>query len=127
MVSSLISHIKLNLKKKKIVLLQKKTKFIIKLLNALWDEKLIYGYYIFKFDFVKIYLKFNKSGESLIQDIKLISKTGRRVYMSIHEIRNLKRINENYYIFFNTSKGILSHKKALAFNVGGEVLFSIQL
>lgn len=126
MVSTLISQIKINLKKKKTVLLQKNTKIIIELLNALWNEKLIYGYYIFKSDFVKVYLKFNKVGKSLIQNIKMISTSGRRVYMSIDEINKLNSIRQKFF-FFSTSKGILSHTRALELNVGGEVLFSIRM
>jgi ribosomal protein S8 len=127
MASILLAQIKINLKKKKTVLLQKKTRIIIELLNALWDEKIIYGYSILKSDFVKIFLKFNKAGKSLIQQINSFSTKGRRVHMSIQEIQNLNKIKKNFFFFFSTSVGILSHKKALALNLGGEILFSIRV
>jgi ribosomal protein S8 len=127
MASILLAQIKISLKKKKTVLLQKKTKIIIELLNALWDEKIIYGYSILKSDFVKVFLKFNKVGKSLIQQINLLSTSGRRVHMSIYQIKNLSETKKNFFFFFSTSKGILSHKKALALNLGGEILFSIRL
>jgi ribosomal protein S8 len=127
MASILLAQIKINLKKKKTVLLQKKTKIIIELLNALWDEKIIYGYSLLKSNFVKVFLKFNKVGKSLIQKINLFSTAGRHVYMSIYDIKNLSRTNKNFFFFFSTSKGILSQKKASALNLGGEILFSIRL
>jgi ribosomal protein S8 len=78
-------------------------------------------------DFVKIFLKFNKFGKSFIQQINLLSTPGRHQYMSIHEMKNLNKFKKNFFFFFSTSKGILSQKKALALNLGGEVLFSIRL
>jgi ribosomal protein S8 len=127
MASTLLAQIKANLKKKKTVLLQKKTKNIIELLNALWDEKIIYGYSILKSDFVKIFLKFSKVGKPLIQQINLLSTSGRHLYMPIHEIKKLHPTQKNFFFFFSTSKGILSQKKALDLNLGGEILFSIRL
>jgi ribosomal protein S8 len=127
MAYTLLAHIKLSIKKKKTVLLQKKTKIIIELLDALWDEKIIYGYIILKSGFVKVFLKFIKVGKSFIQQISLLSKATRRIHMSIHEIKNLNQVKKNFFFFFSTSKGILSHKKALASNLGGEILFSIRL
>ena len=88
---------------------------------------IIYGYCIIKIDFIKIYLKFNKSGKSLIQSINLISKSSRRLFISVYEIKKLKNINEDIFFFLSTSRGILSHKKALMYNLGGELLFSIKL
>jgi ribosomal protein S8 len=125
MISSIISQIKINLKKKKVVLLQKNTKVAVELLNALWGEKLICGYQIYKINFIKIYLKFNFSSKSIIKSINLISTQGRRLYMSIAEISKLKLIKEKTLYFFSTSKGILSDSKAMDLKVGGEILFSI--
>jgi ribosomal protein S8 len=66
-------------------------------------------------------------GKPLIQQIKVLSTGGRRLSMSIPEIKNLNNLKKNFFFFFSTSRGILSHKKALALHLGGEILFSIRL
>lgn len=124
---NLLVQMKISLKKKYLIVLQKKTKIVIDILNALWDEKIIYGYFFYKKDFIKIYLKFNKFGKSMIQAINLISTSGRRLFMSVYNIKKLTKLKKSTFFFFSTSKGILSHKKAIEQNVGGEILFSINL
>lgn len=120
----LISNLKICLKKKKLVLLQKRSKMVIQVLNALWDEKLILGYKVLNKNFVKIYLKFDNSGNPVIKDFFLISTFSRKRYMRVSDIKS-NNIQKNYFFFLNTSKGILSHEKALIKKVGGEVFFKI--
>lgn len=115
------------LKKKKLILLQKKTKIVLNVLNALWDEKVILGYRFLNNDFVKIYLKFDNLGKSLIKKIIIISKPGNKKYINIFDLKSNHNTQINYFCFLSTSKGILSHSKALLKGIGGEILFKIYI
>ena len=69
-------------------------------------------------------LKYNSSGLPVIRSIKLISKPGKRVYMSKKELS--QHISSSFDIFLTTNKGILTHTEALKLNLGGEILCIIR-
>ena len=72
---------------------------------------------------ITVILGYDDSGKSLINEIKRISKPGRRVYKSRAE---LKRFKNGYgTIVVSTSKGVISNDEAYKNNVGGEALCSI--
>jgi small subunit ribosomal protein S8 len=62
-------------------------------------------------------------GRSKITDVKRISKPGRRLYASVHEIKPVKFGKGK--LILSTPKGILTGEQAKADNVGGEQLFKI--
>jgi ribosomal protein S8 len=80
--------------------------------------------------------------KKIIHEILVISKPGRKVYLSVKELENhafstnsksLNQRKKKIYlnIFFDTwvlstSKGILTRKEALKQKVGGELLFCIR-
>lgn len=64
-----------------------------------------------------------KDGVSKIQDVVRISKSSRRIYMGVSDIRPVK--NGFGLTIFSTPKGILSDKQAKKELVGGEALFKI--
>ena len=95
----------------------------INVLEVLRDEGFIRGYSQTDFDGgkseIQIDLKYHE-GESVIKEIKRISKPGRRVYSSVDSmplVRNGLGIS-----VISTSKGVMSDKKARTNNVGGEIL-----
>ena len=59
----------------------------------------------------------------VLMDLKVISKPGLRVYKSVDEIKARKA--ESSMLILLTSKGVLSDKKAMKENVGGEVVAEI--
>lgn len=62
-------------------------------------------------------------GEPVIQEIKRVSKPGRRVYASVS---NLPRVHNGLGIsILSTPKGVMSDSDARDHNVGGEVLCQI--
>jgi small subunit ribosomal protein S8 len=64
-----------------------------------------------------------KNGKPAIQGAKRISKPSRRMYMSIHDIKPVKR---GYgLLVLSTPAGILTGKEAKEKRVGGEALFEI--
>jgi small subunit ribosomal protein S8 len=71
---------------------------------------------------IKVILKY-ENDESVINEIKRISKPGRRVYKPANEIKRFK--NGYGTIIVTTSKGVLSNDEAHRLGVGGEVLCSI--
>ena len=71
---------------------------------------------------IKIMLKY-ADGESVIHEIKRISTPGCRMYSSIRAVKPL--IGGIGVSILTTSRGILTHKQARKFNVGGEVICTI--
>jgi small subunit ribosomal protein S8 len=68
---------------------------------------------------IKIYLKYSGKG-SIINEIKRVSKPGKRVYVGKHKI---KPVLQGYGIaIISTSQGLLTDREAREKKVGGEVI-----
>jgi len=93
----------------------------LSILNVLYEEGYIRGYKQLNFKELEIYLKYYLD-KPVIENIKRVSKPGRRVYYSIKDILNTD--SSELYIL-STSKGILSSTKANRMKLGGEALFKI--
>ncbi len=68
-------------------------------------------------------LKYRASGAHAILGARRISKPGRRMYKSVHEI-NPVRYGHGALVL-STPRGVMTDKEAKKANVGGEVLFEI--
>ena len=73
--------------------------------------------------FISVVLKYDANGASVINEIKRVSKPGRRVYRGKEEIKRFK--NGYGTIVVSTSKGVLANDEAYKAGVGGEVLCTI--
>ncbi len=73
--------------------------------------------------FIKVVLKYDDNDRSVINEIKRISKPGRRVYKGKDEIKRFK--NGYGTLIVSTSQGVLPNDEAFKRNVGGEVICSI--
>lgn len=73
--------------------------------------------------FISVILKYDENGASVINEIKRVSKPGRRVYRGKEEIKRFK--NGYGTIVVSTSKGVLANDEAYKAGVGGEVLCTI--
>ena len=72
---------------------------------------------------IKVFLKYGRSGEQVINYIERVSKPGRRIYA---QKENLKPIQRGLgCLVLTTSKGVLSDREAREANVGGEVLVKV--
>ncbi len=71
---------------------------------------------------IKLVLKY-VDGESVIHEIKRISRPGRREYSSLANIAPV--IGGLGISILTTHRGIITHKKAKQLNVGGEVICSV--
>jgi len=72
---------------------------------------------------IKVVLKYDERGNSVINELKRISKPGRRIYKGKEDIKRFK--NGYGTLIVSTNAGILPNDKAYAQGVGGEVLCSI--
>lgn len=64
-----------------------------------------------------------KQGTPAISGINIISKPGRRWYVSVKDIKPV--LNSFGYAILSTSKGILTNVEAKKAKVGGDLLFEI--
>lgn len=72
---------------------------------------------------IRIFLKYDYNGESVIEKIERISKPGLRVYVGNGQA---PRVLDGLGIsILSTSKGVLSNKKAKEFGVGGELICEV--
>jgi len=72
---------------------------------------------------IKVVLKYDENGHSVINEVKKISKPGRRVYQSADEVRTFK--NGYGTLVVSTNKGVIANDEAFKQKVGGEVICSI--
>ena len=72
---------------------------------------------------IKVVLKYDDNGHSVINEVKKISKPGRRVYQSAAEVRSFK--NGYGTLVVSTNKGVIANDEAFKQKVGGEVICSI--
>jgi small subunit ribosomal protein S8 len=72
---------------------------------------------------IKVVLKYDENGHSVINEIKKISKPGRRVYQSAAEVKSFK--NGYGTLVVSSNKGVIANDDAFKLGVGGEVLCSI--
>ena len=72
---------------------------------------------------INVILKYDENGKTVINELKRVSKPGRRIYKQASEIKRFK--NGYGTIIVSTSKGVITNDKAHELNVGGEVLCTV--
>ena len=70
-----------------------------------------------------VILKYDEAGVPLIRGARRISKPGRRMYKSVHEIMPVRLGHGS--LILSTPKGIKTDKEARKEKIGGEALFEI--
>lgn len=94
--------------------------------RILYEQKFIRNYIIIDDGpqrTIRVFLKYTPTGDSVIHELKRVSKPGLRHYA---DIKNLPRVKNNMGIaILTTSKGVLTEREAKRQNVGGEVLCSV--
>ena len=75
------------------------------------------------FQTIRIFLKYDFNGVSVIENIKRRSRPGQRIYVSSQDI---PRVLDGLGIsILSTSKGVISNKTAKKLKVGGELLCEV--
>ena len=98
-------------------------KYIVELLNVLWDNKFILGYEKRK-KLVIVFLKYNRWGVSTIKSIKPISTPSRSLF--INKLTRDKLFNSRKLTFI-VSNSELGYSISTHNNVTGKVLFRVEL
>jgi small subunit ribosomal protein S8 len=73
--------------------------------------------------FIKVILKYDQTGYSVINELTRVSKPGRRVYKGSEELKSFK--NGYGSLIVSTSHGVLANDDAFKAKVGGEILCSV--
>ena len=93
---------------------------------VLKEEKFIKDFFFINdshFQTIRIFLKYDFNGDSVIEDLKRCSTPGQRIYVGSQEV---PRVLDGLGIsILSTSKGIVSNKAALKLNIGGELLCEV--
>ena len=72
---------------------------------------------------VRVFLKYDFKGNSVIESLKRVSRPGLRVYVGVGEA---PRVLDGLGIsILSTSKGVLSNKTANKIGVGGEIICEV--
>ncbi len=94
-----------------------------KMAQILYEQKFIRNYIIIedgKQGIIRIFLKYDQDGNSVIHELQRVSKPGRRQYV---DVNHLPRVKNNMGIaIISTSRGVMTERQAKRENVGGEVL-----
>jgi len=72
---------------------------------------------------LKIALKYDQSGRSIIDEIARVSKPGRRIYLSVEDLPHV--LGGMGIAIVSTSKGVMSDKSCREANVSGEILCTV--
>ena len=94
-----------------------------KIVKILLDQGFVGKYVNIRDDkqgILRVYLKYDEYGKSLITGLERASRPGLRMYTNAGDI---PRIKNNFGLaILSTSIGVITNKKAKEMNVGGEVL-----
>ena len=100
---------------------------VVGVLNVLQQKEYIAGFKVIDGEnnkkTIQVELKYDDNDNSVINEIKRVSKPGRRVYKSASEIKSFK--NGYGTIIVSTNKGVIANDEAYAAKVGGEVLCTV--
>lgn len=102
------------------------SKVVEAIVRILANKGYIEGFNILEEDkkkFIAVVLKYDEQGKSVINELKRVSKPGRRVYKGKDEIKRFK--NGYGTIIVSTSKGVLPNDEAYKQGIGGEILCTI--
>lgn len=72
---------------------------------------------------LRLELKYGPNGERIIQNIRRVSKPGRRIYSKCTDLRPV--MNGLGISIVSTSKGVISDREARQQKIGGEILCEI--
>ena len=106
---------------KRSFIFQTRTKNCEAFLKILTNEGFILGYKL-ESKKIKVFLKY-KDGRPVINSIKPISKSGRRIYYSTKQIWKID--SNKSFIIFSTNKGLKSIIDCKKLKIGGEPFIAI--
>ena len=72
---------------------------------------------------LRVTLKYDQDGQSVITELKRISKPGRRTYSSVEQLPHV--LGGYGAAIVSTSKGVMSDRDCRKNNVGGEIICTV--
>jgi small subunit ribosomal protein S8 len=72
---------------------------------------------------LRVTLKYDQDGQSVITELKRVSKPGRRVYSSVEQLPHV--LGGYGAAIISTSKGVMSDRNCRKNNVAGEVICTV--
>lgn len=94
----------------------------ITILNFLYKEGFINGFFMTKNNLIYVKLKYYQN-EHVFNSYKRLSVPGRRRYYSVDKL--VANFYHKPFVVVSTSKGLMLHKYAIAAHIGGEVWFEL--
>ena len=76
-----------------------------------------------KFNYIKVLLRYKKSGKSVLTALDKVSKPGVKVYVGKEELPRV--LNDFGIAIMSTPEGIMTNKEAKEKGIGGEVLCKV--
>jgi small subunit ribosomal protein S8 len=123
-ISDFVSIVNLGVIRRRVYVDVKNSKKIAKIVQMLYYDGYISSY-IHIGNVIRVHLKYFE-GESVIQEIKVISKPSNRIYYTYKMFERFKRFGK--YIYLSCTEGILCNNTLLFIEKkkGGEALFQIR-
>ncbi len=125
-IADLLTRIRNGLSAKKRWVDVPSSKFKKRVVLVLKEENYIKDFFFIKEgekEKVRVFLKYDFKGNSVIESIKRVSRPGLRVYVGVGEA---PRVLDGLGIsILSTSKGVLSNKAAKKYGVGGEIICEV--
>jgi ribosomal protein S8 len=104
----------------------KETRIALLLLNLLISEGLILRYKTIPYTGrIQVYLKYNNLKVPVIKLLTNISKTRKKKFINISQLRSLVYRYPLSIFFLATTSGFITQKEALKFNVAGKLICRI--
>jgi small subunit ribosomal protein S8 len=128
--SYFLAHLNLAFKQKRLEVVVSNTKLIQQSLSLLVSLGYINSFLYVNSKQIRVFLRYDEYGKSVIRGILRVSRPGARIYVSYKQLNlhwsRLNNLNNTYQnVILSTSKGLLLHHYAIKEKVGGEVLFII--
>ncbi len=101
----------------------KRSRIIENIMDIAKGEGFIENYKVLednKQGLIKVYLKYSEDGTPIMENLKRISKPGRRIYVSSKDVKNV--MGGVGVAIYSTSKGLLTDKQASEQGLGGELV-----
>jgi len=120
---NMITSLKNGYLAKKSFIIQKKQRYLLSVLNILWEEGFIQGFSFFDnkkaIKNIKIFLNY-KRNYSVIKNITLVTKPSKKIYLDIKQIWKIQTKSDLY--LFSTTKGVLTLSQCKKRKLGGELI-----
>ena len=100
------------------------SKYMVNVIKILYAEGFIRGYHLRIKNKIVVYLKYNMNNTSIIRELKLISRSSRKIYCSYLDLLYLTVYNNGIFVV-STSKGLMSSVDALKQKIGGKLIFYV--